>query len=201
MARPAKTELFDYWNALRDGRIAPNREDIEPGAIRGCLADTFVLAIDVDHGHPFRLAGTSICALFGRELKGSAFADLWTPPSGPRLTDMLRTITENTAGVVAAATGANHEGDTLNLELTLLPLAGGGGELTRLLGGITPMTTPYWMGARPLDTLRLAGWRIMVERSTLQRRTSSSRDRMAGGAVAGPLAGWSNPAISRNRQG
>ena len=57
----------------------PSAADIEPGAIRRVLADTFILAFDEPAGHPFRIAGTRVCALFGRELKGEAFLDLWAP--------------------------------------------------------------------------------------------------------------------------
>jgi hypothetical protein len=66
-------ELFDYWNERRGRRAAPERGDIEPGDIRGVLADTFILAFDAPASHPFRIAGTRVCALFGRELKGEAF--------------------------------------------------------------------------------------------------------------------------------
>src|SRR3979411_214660 len=51
-------------------RRAPERGDIEPGAIRNVLGDSFIIAYDPEADHPFRLAGTRVCALFGRELKG-----------------------------------------------------------------------------------------------------------------------------------
>ena len=73
MKHPSTRELFDYWNARRGRRLAPERDDIEPGHIRRVLADTFIFAFDEGKGHPFRLAGTRVCALFGRELKGEAF--------------------------------------------------------------------------------------------------------------------------------
>ena len=62
MKQPATRALFEYWDALRGTRPAPERSDIEPGAIRSCLANTFVLAADAAHGHPFRIAGTSCLA-------------------------------------------------------------------------------------------------------------------------------------------
>jgi hypothetical protein len=65
-------ELFDYWNERRGRRPAPERADIEPSAIRGVLADTFILFFQPRIGHPFRVAGTRVCALFGREIKGKA---------------------------------------------------------------------------------------------------------------------------------
>jgi len=46
MKHPSVRELYDYWNARRGLRSAPDRADIEPGAIRRVLADTFIMAFD-----------------------------------------------------------------------------------------------------------------------------------------------------------
>src|SRR6202008_4456889 len=43
MKPPSNRELFEYWNLRRGERLAPERGDIEPGAIRSILGDTFVL--------------------------------------------------------------------------------------------------------------------------------------------------------------
>ena len=69
--------LFQYWNRLRDGRPAPKRTEIEPADIKTLLADTFILEKDARGEAVFRLAGTRLCATYGRELKGFAFASLW----------------------------------------------------------------------------------------------------------------------------
>ena len=70
-------DVFSHWDTCRGLRQAPDREDIEPGAIRRALGDVFMLDLEPGFGHPFRLAGTRLCALFGRELKATAFFPLW----------------------------------------------------------------------------------------------------------------------------
>src|SRR5690606_38903850 len=77
MRHEGTTDLFRYWNRLRDGRPAPKRTEIEPADIKTLLADTFILEKDVRGEAVFRLAGTRLCAIFGRELKGFAFTSLW----------------------------------------------------------------------------------------------------------------------------
>ncbi len=72
MKRAVTRELYRYWDALRGSRPAPDSADLHPAAIRSCLADLFVL--DCEPGYPFRLAGTSVCALFGHELAGDIVA-------------------------------------------------------------------------------------------------------------------------------
>ncbi len=161
MKQPVTRELFEYWNALRGTRCAPMRDDIDPGAIRGRLANIFLLNFDDEHGHPFRLAGSSICTLFGRELRDEAFAKLWSPVSQPRIAELLHNIVEDKAGAVARVVGANLERDLLDLEMILLPLVDRSQCTGRLLGGLTPVEAPYWIGSRAIEAMELADIRYI----------------------------------------
>ena len=155
MKQAVTRELFDYWNVLRGSRIAPMRDDINPGAIRARLADIFLLASNTEHGHAFRLAGNSVCALFGKELKGGVFNDLWSSVSEPRIAALLRHIVEDKVGAVAHVIGRNLENDVLDLEMVLLPLLDGSGSASRLLGGFAPVGAPYWVGSRAVEAIDL----------------------------------------------
>jgi hypothetical protein len=148
-------ELFDYWNERRGLRSAPERGDIEPGAIRRVLADTFMLAFDTRTGHPFRIAGTRVCATFGRELKGEAFADLWAAESKDLIRDILTVVAQETIGVVMSARGKSAGGATLELEVLILPLSHRGRTDARVVGAMAPVETPYWLGASTLGPLTL----------------------------------------------
>jgi hypothetical protein len=161
MKQSSTRELFDYWNARRGERAAPERKDIEPGAIRHLLADTFILAFDPRAGHPFRVAGTRACALLGRELKGAAFLDLWAGKSRGLMSDLINVITHEVIGVVASASGASAEGDALDLELLVLPLRQLGRTDGRVLGALAPTEVTWWLGARPLGGLTLGTLRYV----------------------------------------
>ena len=89
MKHPSIRELFDYWEERRGGRMMPERAEIEPGAIRRALADTFILSFEPSSGHPFRLAGTRVCALFGREIKGEAFVHLFAHGARREMRELL----------------------------------------------------------------------------------------------------------------
>jgi hypothetical protein len=155
MKHPSTRELFDYWNKRRGTRPAPERNDIEPGAIRHVLGDTFMLTFDPRAGHPFRIAGTRVCAAFGRELKGAAFTEVWASASRDPIRDVLATAATETVGVVAAASGRSCAGAALELELLVLPLAHRGGASTRILGALVPAEVPYWLGTETLGPLTL----------------------------------------------
>jgi hypothetical protein len=161
MKHPSIRELFDYWNARRRGRPAPDRSEIEPGAIRRVLADTFILGIDPGLGHPFRIAGTRVCAAFGRELKGLAFTRLWSPESQAGIRELLGLVAAESVGVVAGASAVSCGGAPLKLELLALPLAQRDGANARILGALVPAETPYWLGTEALGALTLGPTRYL----------------------------------------
>jgi hypothetical protein len=161
MKHPSIRQLFEYWTERRGRRPAPDRAEIEPGAIRRVLADTFILAVDAEAGHPFRVAGTRVCAAFGRELKNEAFAGLWSADSTPLVRDLLAVVAAETIGVVASARGADGEGAPLELELLLLPLCHGGRTDARMLGALVPATAPHWLGTTTLGPLTLGQLRYV----------------------------------------
>lgn len=159
-------EVFDYWNERRGLRPAPERSDIEPAAIRRVLADTFILAFDRRGGHPFRIAGTRVCAALGRELKGEAFVDLWAAESKHLVRDLLTIVARETIGVVASARGESVEGATLELEMLILPLSHRGRMDARVVGALAPTETPYWLGTSTLGPLTLGTHRYLDPRLT-----------------------------------
>lgn len=181
MKHPTSRQLHAYWDRLRGERAAPERGEIEPGAIRNLLADSFILETDPPRrSGAVRLAGTRLCALFGRELRGSPFSDLWGEPQALthfapihpsvihpwRLVEMVAC---DTVGVVAGATGFTARGESLDLELLLLPLRHRGKTQTRILGALSPHCVPTWLGSRPV--LRIEATSLRVLESAPPERT------------------------------
>jgi len=169
MKHPSTRELFDYWNARRGRRVAPERSEIEPEAIRRALADTFILSFEPQRGHPFRIAGTRVCGLFRRELKGSAFLDLWSPASRDHMRELTTIVVDELTGVVASARATSAAGDALQLELLLLPLNHHDQNDARLLGALAPamadtvddaMNDP-WLGTYALRDLAIGTHRFV----------------------------------------
>ncbi|MFY9694998.1 MAG: PAS domain-containing protein [Xanthobacteraceae bacterium] len=159
MKHAASRELYAYWDERRGERPAPERADIEPGAIRKVLSDAFILALDGGAGHPFRLAGTRVCALFGRELKSESFIGLWAAASQPIVSDLLAILNDERVGTVAGVTAQNADGDPIDLELLLLPLGASRPSLARTIGVLVPIKAPQWLGSSPIGALTLGSRR------------------------------------------
>ena len=152
-------KMYAYWNARRGSRLAPERGDIEPGAIREILGDSFIVSFDDAADHPFRLAGTRVCALFGHELKGSSFVQLWDLASRNQVRGLARTVADEAGALVAGVGARTAQGSQAGLELLLLPLYHRGRMRGRLLGVLAPVAVPYWLGAEQVVSLTLGAVR------------------------------------------
>ena len=179
--------LFGHWNERRANRLVPERGEIDPAGIRAALGDTFILAFNPLTEHPFRLAGTRVCALFGRELKGAAFKDLWSDAGTP-ITRLVATAADESVGVVAGVIGESEDGRTVELELLLLPLRHCGQSHLRLIGSLAPMSAPYWLGVTKLVELNLGDHRFVGQRTQPRQKVvalpaAAGGSRMRGGLV------------------
>lgn len=155
MKHPFSRDLYAYWNERRGTRIMPDRADIEPGALRSMLGDSCVLSCDAAGVHLFRVAGTNLCALFGRELRGQTFCSIWAADSAPPIGDVLAIMAAETIGIVAGAVACADDELRCNVEILLLPLTHHGRPGTRLLGLVVPLERPGWIGTWPAQPLRL----------------------------------------------
>ena len=161
MKTASTRKLFAYWNERRGSRLAPERGDIEPGAIREILGDSFILSFDAAADHPFRLAGTRVCVLFGRELKAEPFIQLWDRAGRKLMRETAAMVADEAVAVVAGATGRTAQGSTADLEMLLLPLYHRGRTHVRLLGVLAPVAMPYWLGAEHVTALTPGAMRLL----------------------------------------
>lgn len=157
-------QLFEYWNRIRDGRPAPRRDEIEPSDIRQLLADTFILEVSGSlRTISYRLAGTRLCAAFGRELKGYGFLGHWAEEDCFDIAMLLGKVYRDFHPVVFVMRGETASGKTVDYEMITLPLEPMPDGSIRLLGIATPEKLHYWLGMEPLINCTLRSKRIIEE--------------------------------------
>jgi hypothetical protein len=160
MKQNGSINLFQYWNRLRNGRPAPKRTEIEPADIKSLLADTFILEKDTRGEAVFRLAGTRLCAVYGRELKGFSFPSLWRASDQRLVAKLAQGVFQAKSVVVMAFEGHSRNGRSTAFELLLLPLDGGV-ESPRSLGVVSAAGRPFWLGADPIVDAVLESVRVV----------------------------------------
>lgn len=164
MKHQATIALFQYWDRLRGDRPAPQRTEIEPADIKSLLADTFILEQDSRGEAIFRLAGTRICAIYGRELRSYSFPVLWSPNDQRIISAHAASVFHDNTVVIATFQGIDANDRAAAFEMVLLPLQGGQ-STSRALGVIVPLTRPYWLGASPVEENHIASLRIVEPES------------------------------------
>ena len=152
--------LFHYWNRLRDRRPAPRRSEVEPADIKTLLADTFILERDTRGEAVFRLAGTRLCAGYGRELKGFSFPSLWREKDQRLVSRLIHGVFEQKSVVLITYEGFSRNGRSNHFELLALPLDGGV-ENPRCLGVISAVEKPFWLGADPITDALIDAIRVI----------------------------------------
>lgn len=160
MRQDGSIQLFQYWNRLRNGRAAPKRTQIEPADIKSLLADTFILEKDARGEPVFRLAGTRVCATYGRELKGFSFSSLWLPKDQQMIGRLAESAFLAKSVIVLAFDGLSRDGRVNGFELLLLPLDGGR-DHPRSLGCLTAAEKPFWLGVDPIVENHISSLRVV----------------------------------------
>ena len=157
MKHPSSREFFAYWDAKRGDARAPDRSEIEPGAVRELLGDIFVLNYDNDAGYPFRVAGTRVCALLGRDLKDASFSALFTEDNRREIEDIITYVAEEMLPAIAGVTATSDDGKTAHLELLLLPF----NNRAHAPISLTGLLAPFGDDLGTIGDFKLTSWRYL----------------------------------------
>jgi hypothetical protein len=157
MKHPSSRAFFAYWDTQRGQARAPDRSDIEPSAVRELLGDIFALSCNETSGYPFRIAGTRLCALFGRDLKQTSFSALFSTDARSEIEEIASIVAADMLPAVAGVTATSERGATTHLELLLLPFHAHAHEPISLTG----LLAPIGECRDTLSDLSLTSWRYL----------------------------------------
>ncbi|MBR1154251.1 PAS domain-containing protein [Bradyrhizobium sp. JYMT SZCCT0428] len=157
MKHPSSRQFFAYWDAKRGHARAPDRSEIEPSAVRELLGDIFVLGYESEAGFPFRVAGTRVCALLGRDAKDSSFTALFADESRREIEDIVTYVAEEMLAAVAGITATSEDGRTAHLELLLLPF----NNRAHAPISVTGLLAPFEDDLGTLKDFKLTSWRYL----------------------------------------
>src|SRR5689334_2727498 len=166
MKHPSSREFYAYWDRMRGTASAPDRSDIEPSAVRELLGDIFVLSYDAEAGYPFRVAGTRVSALLGRDLKDQSFSALFTAEARREIEDMIAVVAEETLPAIAGLTATSETGETAHLELLLLPFSARAHAPISLTGVLAPFESEL----NRLENFGLTSYRYLHSQEKLLPR-------------------------------
>ena len=147
--------LYAYWDGLRAGRIAPLRLEIDPSRIGSILPEIFLLERMDAANFCYRLAGTRLCEMFGTELRGTNILDGWTATDRAVLARDLKLTCEQGAATLLTLEASADSARRVQLEAILLPLMHTNNMAGRVIGAMSAIASPHWLGHDHLLEKRL----------------------------------------------
>lgn len=168
--------LFTYWDQVRGNRRTPRRFEIDPGRIAGILPSTFILERLDAENYRFRLAGTHVCDMFGTELRGTNFLAGWAPADRAALVRHLAALSKQGAVETVHMEAAPVARPSTPFEMILLPLRHTGDAIDRVLGALSPLDPPQWLGELPLTCKRIISQELIWPAGIDDAKSEPQRD-------------------------
>jgi hypothetical protein len=183
MKQRVTKELFGYWRGLKAGRSAPERNEVDFGAIRHLLADVFILRVDPLGRFPVEISGTRVNAYWLDEQKGRPFLDMWEARDRRSILDALEAVATQARPAVIEAKCSAGDYERLDLELVMLPLSEPGKPFSYALCALAPKNAPDWLGrvamrAMSLKAVDLLDNDVAVETAPAARPMAPARPRL-----------------------
>jgi hypothetical protein len=157
MLNTATQEIFNYWNGLRAGRPAPLRAEIDPSALRRFLPHLFIINATIADNPTFALAGTRICELFDRELRGLDYQSIWLGLGDDTPTTILKHVLFYERPALLDIQ-LSHDEDDYAHDLLLMPIRSQGYRSDRVLGALVPRHAALPFIALPVRGLAFESW-------------------------------------------
>ncbi|PZX17565.1 PAS domain-containing protein [Palleronia aestuarii] len=134
-ATECQNALRTYWEALCNGRIMPDRHDVDPRGLSDILDKVFLIERIAPRQAQFRVAGQHLAQTHGFDLRGMPVSTIFTAAARARLEDALQALFDEPAEITLELMGPRTGFFTrITAHLTLLPLRGPDGEVTRAIG-------------------------------------------------------------------
>ncbi len=138
MRQQATKALYQNWRDICRGSIIPDRNDLDPSQIGHLLRDVFILGIDPAGIWRYRVAGTRLTTLAGRELRDEPFERWWRAEDRLDANRLLSTVASDGLPVITGVKAIGQDQLHYDIEGLLLPLRHGGKSGLRMMGGLFP---------------------------------------------------------------
>lgn len=135
---PVLSQIEAYWDALRAGRTAPARAQVNPRGLSDVLSHCFVLERVAKHYASFRVYGRKVTELMGLELREMPVTAPFFAESREILEETLVQVFDRPAAArLSIESPGSFRRERIEGRLSLLPLRDDLGQTSRILGGIS----------------------------------------------------------------
>lgn len=140
---PASRMLFRAWEAMRGTRSAPMRQDVDLAQMRKLVPQLFIAEhCAASHAFRWRLAGTAICGLLGREVTGSDLLDGWDTFERDVIRRFLSGVSGTHQPALLRMRFTTDRDQPIVAEMAAFPMLAADGASTQVLGGLFAFADP-----------------------------------------------------------
>jgi len=159
---PGSRKLFCYWERIRGEASAPLRANIDLKEIKRIVSSLALIErMPANPGYSWRLAGTSVCRLWGHELTGRPVLENWPLSERDTMARAFDSVVTLLQPFVARFAGRNMRGDEIGMELLALPVYPDARQRPQVLASLMPFREPSWSGEQRLIAFRLSSLRVI----------------------------------------
>jgi hypothetical protein len=131
--------LYAYWDRKRAGRSMPSRADIDPSDVARLMSQVFIVDVGAEEGKPvYRLFGTALVSLFGREMTGRPVAEGLPSQAAEEALARYRTVIRDRRPHYHRARLHEPRNDYTDVERLLLPLSPNDIRVDMVIGLVVP---------------------------------------------------------------
>lgn len=140
---PNSRMLLRAFDQMRGERTAPRREDLDLKQMRRLVPSLFIAEQAASSGDfRWRLAGTSVSALFGREVTGSSVSGGWNRQDSERIRRVLSGVCGTHRPDLLRMRFMTDRGQWILAQMAAVPLMAADGLTTQVLGGLFAFSNP-----------------------------------------------------------
>lgn len=155
MAMTTNELLRSHWDCLRSDGDIPSRSDIDPREITDALDSLFILERLNPQDVRVRIAGLTLCEMIGMEVRGQSPTTFFGEKTSARFKAVLDDVMGRPTIAHLGLDAADKIGNLSRVEMVLLPLRSDFGDVSRIIGCVTPppngFTAPVRLNIRTVD--------------------------------------------------
>lgn len=172
MRHSSSSALFGHWQSRKGSQAAPSRAGFDLETCGHVLGDAFVLTGRTPSDAAFSFAGSRLCALFGQDLKHRGWPGEWTEEAQSLFGDFLLFAADEQIGTVAGVRATLPTGQSVALELLLLPFQPVEGATAQVVGSLAPLSNARALSGASLD---ITSWRHLGDYAAPDQRRAVPR--------------------------
>jgi hypothetical protein len=140
---PLSGSLFRAWEEMRGPHSAPSRHDLDLARVRKLVPYLFIAEhMGESNAFRWRLAGTAVCALLGREVTGSEVTDGWDGFEANLIRRFLSGVSGTHKPAQLRLRFTTDRGQHIVAEMAAFPLTAADGHSTQVMGGLFAFADP-----------------------------------------------------------